>query len=261
MDLTSSPQPRHLRVVPDVSDPPTVLVANFVYAVIRKLSRGGSPEDQLRGPLEILIEQTGRRYGLDAVPSGEVGLKELRARPDHAVDIGRSRVGYLELEHLGRGIPLDWRPNKHTLRQVIGTTDWSSLMQDGGTNIYVELYENFLGWYDPGKQKESDSYYTSEPVAAFMVQFVDEMLSACLSRPWGFADDGVAVLASAMRTGMFLVEVMKRVAGTVTVPEGNRDGYLSLWQPPDESAQQGACLRPRGPRLRHACPQPEGRAS
>jgi hypothetical protein len=236
MDLTSSPRPRHLRVVPDVSDPPTVLVANFVYAVVRKLSRGGNPEDQLRSPLEILIEQTGRRYGLDAVPSGEVGLKELRARPDYAVDTGRSRVGYLEFKRLGRGIPPDWRPNKHTLRQVIGTID-------------------------PGKQKESDSYYTSEPVAAFVVQFVDEMLGACLSRPWGFADDGVAVLAPAMGTGMFLVEVMKRVAGTVTVLEGNRDGYLSLWRTPDESAQQGACLRSRGPRLRHACPQPEGRAS
>jgi hypothetical protein len=47
----------------------------------------------------------------------------------------------------------------------------------------------------------------------------------------------------------------------VTVPEGNRGGHLSLWQPPDESAQQGACPRPHGPRLRHACPQPEGRAS
>ena len=62
-----------------------------------------------------------------------------------------------------------------TLRQVIGTVDWS-LLQDGDTNVYVELYENFLGRYDPGKQKESGSYYTPEPVAAFMVQFVDEIL-------------------------------------------------------------------------------------
>jgi hypothetical protein len=94
MDPTSSPRPRHLRAVPDVYDPPTALIANFVYAVVHKLGRGGNPEDQLRGPLEILIEQVGQRYGLDAVPYGEVSLKNLRARPDYAVDIGRSRVGY-----------------------------------------------------------------------------------------------------------------------------------------------------------------------
>ena len=404
MDPTSSPRPRHLRVVPDVSDPPAALVANFVYAVVRKLGRGGNPEDQLRGPLEILIEQIGQRYGLDAVPYGEVGLRELRARPDYAVDIGRSRVGYIELKRPGRGIPPDWRPDKReseqwgklcalpnviysdgyswgafsygklrepivhiwepgdaglsaeatekllllvrkfltakpdpprslaelitvvarlcrllkddvaatigstshpasedlrllagdlrqrlfpdlgdqgfadayaqsitfalllaqvngiaindiplheiglqvakkhsiigrlfsaltvgdatselatieTLRQVIGTVDWA-LLQDGDTNVYVELYENFLGRYDPAKQKESGSYYTPEPVAAFMVQFVDEILDSRLSRPWGFADDGVVVLDPAMGTGTFLVEVMKRVADTVTEKQG-----------------------------------------
>ena len=105
MDLTSSPRPRHLRVVPDVSDPPAALVANFVYAVARKLGRGGNPEDQLRGPLEVLIEQVGQQYGLDPVPYGEVGLKELRARPDYAVDIGRSRVGYIELKRPRPGNP------------------------------------------------------------------------------------------------------------------------------------------------------------
>jgi len=352
----------------------------------------------------MLIEHVGQHYGLDPVPYGEVDLRELRARPDYAVDIGRSRVGYIELKRPGRGIPPDWRPDKRereqweklcalpnviysdgyswgvfsygkllepivciwapgdpelsseatdkllllvrkfltakpdpprslaelitvlarlcrllkddvaailgsashpasedlrllagdlrqrlfpdlddqgfadayaqsitfalllaqingvdideiplheigrqvakkhsiigrlfsaltvgdataelptieTLRQVIGTVDWS-LLQDGGTNVYVELYENFLGRYDPGKQKESGSYYTPEPVAAFMVQFVDEILGTHLSRPWGFADDGVVVLDPAMGTGTFLVEVMKRVADTVTQKQG-----------------------------------------
>ena len=45
------------------------------------------------------------------------------------------------------------------------------------------------------------------------------------------------------------------------VPAGHRGGRLLLRQPPVASAQQGACPRPRGPRPRHACPQPEGRAS
>jgi hypothetical protein len=154
MDPTSSPRPRHLRVVPDVSDPPAALVANFVYAVVRKLGRGGNPEDQLRSPLEILIEQVGQRYGLDAVPYGEVGLKELRARPDYAVDIGRSRVGYIELKRPGGGIPPDWRPDKRESEQ------WGKLCalpnviySDGyswGVFSYGKLREPIVHIWGPG---------------------------------------------------------------------------------------------------------------
>ena len=74
-----SRRPRRLRVVPDVDNQPATVVANFVYAVARKLGRGGNPEDQLRGPLEALIEQIGQQFGLDPVPYGEVGLKGLHA--------------------------------------------------------------------------------------------------------------------------------------------------------------------------------------
>lgn len=405
MDPMLSRRPRHLRVVSGVNDPSAALVAKFVYTVARKLGRGGNPEDQLRGPLEALIEQVGQQFGLDPVPYGEVDLKELRARPDYAVDIGKSRVGYIELKRPGRGVPPEWKPDKRereqweklcalpnviysdgnswgaycygklrapivhiwdqatsalsddaseellllvrkfltakpdpprslaelvaivarlcrllkddvaaivdspsphparedlrlladdlrqrlfpdlsdhgfadayaqsitfalllaqingvaiddmplheigrqvakkhsiigrlfsaltdgdatvelatidTLRQVIGTVNWSAL-QDGDTNIYVELYEKFLEQYDPSKRRESGSYYTPEPVARFMVQFVDEILRARLNRSWGFADNGVVVLDPAMGTGTFLVEVMKRVADTITEKQG-----------------------------------------
>jgi len=407
MDPLSSRRTRHLRVVADADESPTSLVADFAQAVARKLGRGGSPEDQLRSPLEVLLEQIGQQFGLDATPYGEVNLKELRARPDYAVDIGRSRVGYIELKAPGRGIPPDWRPdkrereqweklcalpnviysdgyswgaysygklrepiihiyestetgkrladdaaerlplliqrfltakpvpphsladlvtivarlcrllkddvaailgstsehparedlnllagdlrqrlfpdltdkdfadayaqsitfalllaqvngialdgmplheigrqlaNKHsligrvfsnltdgdateelvtidTLRQVIGTVDWTAL-QDSHTNVYVELYENFLAQYDPDKRKESGSYYTPEPVAKFMVQFVDEILRTCLNRSWGFADEGVVVLDPGMGTGTFLIEVMQCVADTVSAKQG-----------------------------------------
>src|ERR1700733_8569187 len=159
MDPTSSPRPGHLRVVPDVSDPPTALVANFGYAVVRKLGRGGNPEDQLRGPLEILIEQVGQQYGLDAVPYGEVSLKELRARPDYAVDIGRSRVGYIELKRPGRGIPPDWRPDKRESEQ------WEKLCalpnviySDGyswGVFSYGKLREPIVCIWEPGDSELS----------------------------------------------------------------------------------------------------------
>jgi Type ISP C-terminal specificity domain/N-6 DNA Methylase len=407
MNPLPSRRTRHLRVVADVDDPPPSLVADFANAVARKLGRGGSPEDQLRSPLEILIERIGQQFGLDPIPYGEVNLKEIRARPDYAVDVGRSRVGYIELKAPGRGIPPEWRPDKRereqweklcslpnviytdgynwgayrygelrepilriakaadgserisphasdklqllirkfltakptpphsltelitivarlcrllkddvtavlsfdsshparehldllagdlrqrlfpdltdedfadayaqsitfalllaqvngiildelplheigrqlakkhsligrvfsvltdgeaadelvtieTLRQVIGTVDWASL-RDKEKDIYVELYENFLEQYDPAKRRESGSYYTPEPVANFMVEFVDEILQDRLKRSWGFADDGVVVLDPAMGTGTFLIEVMRRVAATIDAKQG-----------------------------------------
>lgn len=376
-------------------------VSEFLDAVARKLGRGGSPEDQLRSPLELAVERIGRRFGLDPVSYGEVRLKELRARPDYAVDVGGSRVGYIELKAPGRGIPPAWRPSrrereqweklcslpnviytdgtswgrycygvpdepilrlddadvdlaetafeqlirnfliwnpdpprslvdlvrivarlcgllrdevvamlasgsdhvahedltllaadwrdllfpdlndadfgdayaqtiafamllariggialdgtplhevgrqiakKHTLigrafsilidsdatdelttidtlRRVIGAVDWAAL-DDGHTDVYAELYENFLAAYNPDRRKDSGSYYTPQPVARFMVAFADEILRERLERPWGFADENVVVVDPAMGTGTFLVEVIQRVADTVDAKQG-----------------------------------------
>jgi Type ISP C-terminal specificity domain/N-6 DNA Methylase len=382
-------------------------VADFARAVARKLGRGGSPEDQLRSPLESLVERIGQKFGLDPIPYGEVRLKELRARPDYAVDVAGATVGYIELKAPGRGIPPIWRPNKHereqwkklsglpnliytdgenwarysygsaeepilrmngaltrryrsvptneanlehlirafllsrpqpprslsdlvrivarlcgllrdevqailtsaptdnayedlsllaaawrrllfpdldtpefadayaqtvtfalllarvngielekvplheigrqlakkhtligktfsaltdndatdenstidTLRRVIGAVDWAAL-DDGHTNVYVELYESFLTIYDPDRRKRSGSYYTPEPVARFMVGFVDKLLKDRFERRWGFADDSVVVMDPAMGTGTFLVEVVQSVADTVDASQG-----------------------------------------
>ena len=82
-------------------------LAAFGREVGRKLGRGGQPEDQLRGPLERLLGRLSRHVGLpDTVAYGEVSLKDLRARPDYAVDVGNARVGYIELKQPGYGVPL-----------------------------------------------------------------------------------------------------------------------------------------------------------
>ncbi len=389
-------------------DPVHEAVTRFGRAVATKFGRGGGPEDQLRGPVENLFTDLGAYVGLDTVAYGEVVLKDLRARPDYAVDIGNSRVGYIELKAPGRKIPPDWRPNKHerdqweklralpnliytdgtkwsrycygepaapvvhlggslidvnkplypigrdfelmirdfllweperprsllelirvvaglcrllrdevqavlssgpdragredlqllaeywrnllfpglqgeerfsdayaqtitfamllarvngiafddtplheiarllgkkhslmgtafsvltdsdatdelrsieTLRRVIGVTDWTAL-DDGHSNVYAELYERFLAEYDPSLRKQSGTYYTPEPVARFMVEFVDEILQTQLARPWGFAADDVFVVDPAMGTGTFLVEIMRVVAETVERKQG-----------------------------------------
>jgi hypothetical protein len=394
-------------------------LATFGRSVARKLGRGGDPEDQLRGPLEILLQDVASHMGLGAVAYGEVQLREIRARPDYAVDIGGidsrgTRVGYVEIKAPERGIPPDWRPNAHeraqaeklaqlpnvlytngkqwahlsygrlvapavtlagsltnpsdplraddgafesvlgrfllweperprslaelirvvaglcrllreevaatlsgppgqkahadlalladdwrellfpdldddgfsdayaqtvafamllarvdgiafedtplhevarllgkkhslmgralavltdgetmdelrtieTLRRVIGSIDWESF-DDGQTDIYIELYERFLAAYDPGLRKRSGSYYTPQPVAEFMVDFVDEVLRDRLDHGMGLAADDVVVVDPAMGTGTFLVEVLRSVAATVDERQGR--GARAPW--------------------------------
>ncbi len=95
-------------------DPVSLAVAEFGRTVATQMGRGGDDEAQLRGPLETLLRRLGRHLGLKAVPYGEVQLKDLRARPDYAVDVGNSRVGYIELKATRRGVPFGpgWKPRR-----------------------------------------------------------------------------------------------------------------------------------------------------
>lgn len=106
-----------------------------------------------------------------------------------------------------------------TIRRVIATVDWSAL-DDSHTDTYVELYERFLAEYDPRLRKESGTYYTPEPVARFMVDFVNEVLVDRLGISWGLADNDVVVIDPAMGTGTFLVEVVRVVAEIVERRQG-----------------------------------------
>lgn len=92
-------------------------ITAFGRSVARKLGRGGNAEDQLRGPVEILLQQVGSHLGLDTIPYGEVALKALRARPDYAVDVGDARIGYVELKSPDRDVPPKWRPDKRERKQ------------------------------------------------------------------------------------------------------------------------------------------------
>jgi hypothetical protein len=109
------------RVPPEIKgDPVNEALTTFGREVGRKLGRGGQPEDQLRGPLERLLVRLCRYIGIkDAVAYGEVRLKDLRARPDYAVDVGNARVGYIELKQPGHGVPMTpgWKPSQDERKQ------------------------------------------------------------------------------------------------------------------------------------------------
>lgn len=127
---------------------PATAVEDFGRKVASKLGRGGDSEDQLRGPVEVLLKRLGLHMGLDTVAYGEVSLRSLRARPDYAVDVGDSRVGYVELKAPGRGVPPQWKPDRRertqweklsALPNVIYTdgTSWGSVQLRGASRTHT----------------------------------------------------------------------------------------------------------------------------
>jgi hypothetical protein len=66
----------------------------------------GAPEDQPRGPLEVLMRDLAEVSGLPAASVhlvGETTLKHLKTRPDFAVTVGNALVGFIEVKAPGKG--------------------------------------------------------------------------------------------------------------------------------------------------------------
>jgi hypothetical protein len=84
-------------------------VAEFGAAAKAKLSNpavSGAPEDQLRAPLETLLQRLGRLAGLpEGALSlvGETSLADLKTRPDYSATVGGALVGHIEVKAPGKG--------------------------------------------------------------------------------------------------------------------------------------------------------------
>ncbi len=66
----------------------------------------GAPEDQLRGPLETLIQDLAEAGGFPANAVhlvGETSLADLKTRPDFAVTVNKALVGFIEVKAPGKG--------------------------------------------------------------------------------------------------------------------------------------------------------------
>jgi hypothetical protein len=110
-------------------------VSRFGARVASKRGRGGQEEEQLRGPIEQLFLDAGQCLGLDVVPYGEFRLTEWGVRPDFAVDIGKVRIGYLELKAPGTGVPPDWKTDsERNRRQYERMRDLPNLLYTDGTS-------------------------------------------------------------------------------------------------------------------------------
>jgi hypothetical protein len=101
-----------------LTDKVATAVSRFGARVKPKLQDDiGGPEDQLRAPLEQLFGEVSEAIGVELVLVGEASLATLGVRPDYAVNVSGSRVGYMEVKAPGRGVPSIWTPNAHERRQ------------------------------------------------------------------------------------------------------------------------------------------------
>lgn len=85
------------------------LISNFGADAIAKLANPvakGEPEDQLRSPLERLIMGLAEYCGFsrsDVTAVGESSLSDLKTRPDYAITVRKSLVGFIEVKAPGKG--------------------------------------------------------------------------------------------------------------------------------------------------------------
>ena len=87
----------------------SIAMAAFGAAAKAKLANPaatGAPEDQLRAPLEQLVAACAELCGLPrhAVATvGESALAALKTRPDYAVTVHNTLMGFIELKAPGKG--------------------------------------------------------------------------------------------------------------------------------------------------------------
>jgi hypothetical protein len=67
------------------------------------LSVAFSPEDQLKSPVNTVLEEAGKMLNLDVNAVTEVHVDELGGRPDIGVTVGSLLSGYIELKAPGKG--------------------------------------------------------------------------------------------------------------------------------------------------------------
>jgi hypothetical protein len=77
----------------------------FADAVTAKMTSVtmGEPEDQLRSPFEIFMQDLGRAIAREVVCTGETRLPNRLGKPDYAVHSGKILIGYVELKAPGIG--------------------------------------------------------------------------------------------------------------------------------------------------------------
>ena len=98
-------------------------ISKFGLEAKSKLSNpgaSGAPEDQLRAPLEALVGSLAELAGLapdTVVAVGETSIADLKTRPDYAITLRDTLIGFIELKAPGKGADPRGFHNEHDKEQ------------------------------------------------------------------------------------------------------------------------------------------------
>ncbi len=116
-------------------------VSKFGASVKDKLKSpaiSGNPEDQLRAPLEQLVQDMAAVIGLPAgaiVTVGETSLADLQTRPDYAVTRQKALIGFIEVKAPGKGPDPRRFTDKHDKGQWEKLKSLPNLLYTDGTGF------------------------------------------------------------------------------------------------------------------------------
>ncbi|WP_405472640.1 type ISP restriction/modification enzyme [Paenarthrobacter ilicis] len=102
-----------------------------------------------------------------------------------------------------------------TMGRVLAVVDWEKISKNDA-DAWLYFYEGFLQTYDKKLRKKTGSYYTPVEVVRAMTGLVDEALVSHLGLAAGLADKSVTIVDPAMGTGTFLLEVVRRIAESIS---------------------------------------------
>jgi len=168
-------------------------ISKFGAATKKKLANkaiSGAPEDQLRGPLDILFKDIAQLTGIPSaavVLVGERTLSELSTRPDYAVTVHNALIGFIEIKAPGKGADPRKFTDDHDKRQWAKLKSLPNLLYSDGNSFSLwrdgrferaiahlsgdveNAGTNFLEVYDNDLRKKTASYYTPPEVVNAMV--------------------------------------------------------------------------------------------
>jgi type I restriction-modification system DNA methylase subunit len=109
---------------------------------------------------------------------------------------------------------ISWTIN--ILVELLAKIDMGNILENfgektGQSDPIVHFYETFLATYEASLRKNRGVYYTPEPVVAFIVRTVNEILETRFNLELGLGNKQVTILDPATGTGTFLYQVIKQI--------------------------------------------------
>ena len=133
-----------------------------------------------------------------------------------SINVPMIRELFEEIVRPSRLEPLDLIDILDLTGDALNRVDRGAFFKTFDTGEAVQhFYEPFLGEFDPELRKAMGVWYTPREIVRYMVERVDSVLRTELGIADGLADKNVFVLDPCCGTGAYLIEVLRKIEGTL----------------------------------------------